>query len=189
MKLAHLILIAACLAPATPAAGQNKIDLYADAQRASCHVSEDVSPPVVQIHVFLTGPEKARGARFKAPKPDCWLGATWVGDTTLPVHAGFYNSQSDWSLTFFPAATSCGAAFQPPIYIGTINFLVSGQALPCCEMKAMAALQFVYTDCTLDEHPLETGRSVFVNGNASCACDLPLATESTTWGRVKSLYR
>ena len=189
MNSARFVFALACLAFATPAATQNKIDLYADANRTSCQLSENVSPPVAQVHVFLSGPEKARGARFKAPKPDCWLGATWVGDTTLPVHAGFLNSQIDWSLAFFPAALTCGAGFQPPIYIGTINFLVSGQALPCCEMKAVAALQFVYTDCLLGEHPLATGRSVFVNGSVSCPCDGPLATESSTWGRVKSLYR
>jgi hypothetical protein len=34
-----------------------------------------------------------------------------------------------------------------------------------------------------------TPKPVIMNANPSCRCDLPLATQPTTWGGVKALYR
>jgi len=195
MKISLMIALAAVVAYTQPVTAQDKIELYANLERTQCTLSENVDPPGVSIYVFLTGPVPATGARFKVPKPDCWVGATWVGDSLYPEHLSVGDSQTDWSIGFFAGHGGCIPSHTPPIFIGTVNFSVAGQSLPCCEVKVEPAQQFVFTDCDVNyayEHPLSTGQTVFVNADASCSCELsllPLRTESSTWGRVKSLYR
>jgi hypothetical protein len=170
---------------------QDRIELYADINRTQCTLSEAVSPPIVYVYVFLTGPVPARGARFTVPKPACWQGATWVGDTLNPLHEALLDSQRDWNLAFFPGVSlDCTALNKPPIYIGRVNFFVTGQSLPCCQVTPMPGLTYEFLDCNFGEYPLASGGSVVtVNANASCPCQSPLATESSSWGRVKALYR
>jgi hypothetical protein len=189
MKITMLMCLAV-LAYAVPAVAQDRIELYTDMNRTQCALSEQVDPPFVQIHVWLTGPIKATGARFAIPVPACWVGATPVGFTLNPAHLAIGSFQTDWSLGFFAGSGACIAAHTPPIYVGAVNFVVSGQALPCCEVKPGPGVEYVFTDCSFGEYPLVNGgQHVFVNANASCPCMSPVAAEPSTWGRVKSLYR
>jgi len=175
------------LGSATRAIAQDKIELYTDLARTQCSLAELASPE--QVYVYLTGPIPATGVRFSVPKPACWPGATWVGDTLSPAHVAIGNSQTDWSVGFFAGITGCPPQRTPPIYIGSISYFVVGQAVPCCKVTAQSGLQFVFTDCTFNELPLVAGQSVYVNANETCPCQSPIATEPATWGGVKSLYR
>lgn len=182
-KLLCFLLVVGCLTVATPSAAQDKLDVYADRERTTCSLTEPVYPPVAVIYLFLTGPAASTGVRFSVPKPDCWVGASYIGEETPYVSIG--KSYSDWTIAF-------GQCLTPPVYLGNVSFIVSGQSLPCCEVKAVQpalGFPFVYTDCNFAENPLTAGQSVFVNADASCPCMPPVATEPTTWGRVKSLYR
>ena len=112
---------------AASAFAQDRIELYADVNRTSCAISEPLSPPIVQVHVFLVGPTDATGVRFKAPKPDCWVGATYLGDL-LPTGYGMIgNSQTDWSVAFGRCVSATAGA-----YVGAISYLISNQAQACC---------------------------------------------------------
>jgi hypothetical protein len=49
-----------------------------------------------------------------------------------------------------------------------------------------------YVDCAFAEFPATAGQGVTINPDGSCPCgqlNQPLATEPSTWGQVKSLYR
>jgi hypothetical protein len=186
-RIAPLVVVLA-LVVARGSFAQDRIELYADINRTQCAVSE-ANGPLIQIYVWLTGSAVTRGARFIVPKPACWQGATWVGDVVNPIHTALLDSQRDWSVVFNTASLDCTAANIPPIYIGTVNFFVSGQSLPCCQLKPMPSLEYVFLDCDYGEHALGPGLPVTVNANASCPCQSPVAVEPTTWGRVKSLYR
>jgi hypothetical protein len=182
MKSALLIALVA-FAYVTPALAQDRIELSAARDATACSISEPVSPPIVQIHVFVTGPVATTGVRFRVPKPACWVGATWLGDAIQPGMGAIGTSQTDWSVAF-------GACAPTPAYIGAVSYLISGQALPCCEVLVLPAGQFVFTDCAFREFALAEGTRVIVNPNGSCTCqNLTLAVQPTTWGRVKSLYR
>lgn len=172
---------------ASSAAAQNRVELYADTQMSTCSISEPISPPIVQVHAFLKAQGLVTGVRFKAPKPDCWVGATWLGDAS--IYGGIGNSQSDWSVGFGQCLTGDSG-----VHIGAMSYLISGQALACCVVDALPAIQFVYTDCASPfflEHPLSPSKPLIVNPDNTCGCQggIVLRTESTTWGRVKSLYR
>jgi hypothetical protein len=188
MKLLLLIVLAVAVF-AAPAIAQDRIELYADRNASSCAIVEPVSPPIVQVHVFITGPVGATGVRFTAKKPECWVGATWLGDALEPGELNASNSQYDWSIAF-------GGCTVPnePYHIGAISYQISGQALPCCIVTAYPSAPlgyFVFSDCSFVEHTLEPTRTIVVNPNESCGCrsGFKLAVEETSWGRVKSLYR
>jgi hypothetical protein len=167
----------------TPALAQDRIELWADQNMSTCSITEAASPPIVQVHVFITGSMSATGVRFTAPKPACWVGATFVGDELEPA-VSIGHSQGDWSIAWGFCATT-------PKYLGVINYLTSGQALPCCKVDALPAMQFAFTDCAFVEHELGESKSIMVNPDASCGCQsgITTAAETTSWGRVKALYR
>lgn len=183
MKVLKLLALAVLCA--APAEAGNRIELYGTHDRTSCFISEPVSPPIVQIHVFLAGDFNATGVRFTAPKPSCWVGATWLGDALRSgLAAG--QSQGDWSIGFGKCVDTSA-----PYYIGAISYLISNQALACCEYDALPSVQFAWTDCEFVEYDLEESKSALINPDESCGCQAgtTLAIESTTWGKVKSLYR
>jgi hypothetical protein len=188
-----MVLLAVCSAvAAVPTMAQDRIELYADQQRSSCSIVEPLSPPIVQVHIFLTGPVGATAVRFTAPKPACWVGATWLGDALIPGEINVSNSQSDWSIAF-------GHCTVPgePYYIGAISYLISNQALPCCVVSAYPsypndpAQSFEFVDCDFAEHTLDPTKSIVVNPSESCGCQSgsTLAVEASSWGRLKALYR
>jgi len=184
-----LLLALLALAIAVPVFAQDGIELYADQNMSSCAIIEPISPPIVQVHIFVTGPVGATGVRFTAVKPACWVGATWLGDALVPGAINVSNSQYDWSIAF-------GGCTNPgePAYLGAISYLITNQALPCCVVTASPSETlnyFKFTDCNFGEHELEPTKSIVVNPNESCGCQSGVltATLPTTWGRVKSLYR
>lgn len=190
MKYLFLLALVAVVT-ASPAAAQNRIELYPDINMQACAISEPLMPPIVQVFVFINGPMTATGARFSVPKPACWVGATWLGDAVPPGTAQVGTSQGDWSLAFAAGAFPCNNPSMPPIYLGAISFLITNQALPCCEVEAVPGLQYAYTDCEFNEHDLAPSKPMVINPDNTCGCQggILLATHPATWGKVKSLYR
>jgi hypothetical protein len=180
------------------AIAQDRLDLYADQGMTQCSLS-DTSPGLKFVHVFLSGPASATAVGFIAPRPPCWQGATWVGDALPGARAISGNTQTEFFTTLYevpgtdPNANPCKV---PPVLVCSVLFVTTGAALPCCEMSVApiphpvgSFLHLYYHDCFFDEKPLAVGQKVTINPDASCPCGLPVATEQSTWGRVKSLYR
>ena len=190
MKTALLITLLACICVA-PALAQDRVELWADRTMSSCSISEPASPAVVEVHVFVTGSVTANAVRFRAPKPDCWVGATWLGDQLEADVLSVGNSQTDWSIAWYGGAGGCTARNTMPIYLGAIIYQISGQSQPCCKVEVLPAGEFAFVDCDYIEHDLEPGKSVVVNPNESCGCQgaLTLAVQPSSWGAVKALYR
>jgi hypothetical protein len=181
MKSLLLLAFVSAALIANPVHAQQKIELFADANRTMCELT-DTSPGTVTFHVFMTGPDTATLAGFRARVPDCWTGATWVADYSDYTTIGF--SQGEWSVAF-------GLCLTPPIHVGEITYQTAGSAPPCCEYAIQQPISFPlqYVDCGFAEIDAFAGQSVMINPNESCRCMLPVATEAATWGAVKSLYR
>jgi hypothetical protein len=171
----------------TAANAENKINLYSDAAQTSCELVDN-GFALRTVYVFLTGPDRVRSVRFRALKPACWNGATWVGDTVPDQNnLSTGNSQQSWTVFFF-GPIDCPA---PPLFVGNINFVANGLASTCCELVASAPTPdtMVFIRCDYGEGPLSAGQRLIINPDNSCRCQNPLAVESSTWGHVKSLYR
>ena len=175
--------------PPPPPPPTDKIELFADQGMSNCELAFN-GPNIYQVHMFHTGPDAAIACQFMAPKPACWTNAIWTGDTLPFLSLG--NSQTDLSLSY-------GACLQPPIYLGTINYFVSGPGTSCCPYPVLPALtspipgRIAVFDCALPNSntlAADAGQQVMINPNSSCPhCELgPVAVQETTWGRIKALY-
>jgi len=171
---------------------ENSFDLYADQAMTQCALV-DQAPGLQQVHVFLTGTEMARHVVFTAPRPDCWQGASWVGDILPGPRGTVGNTQIGFGSTLY--GNEMVQCKTPPVFVCSMLFVTSGASLPCCDYvvvpKPLPGEPYApeYIDCTYGEQPAHVGRKVVINPNESCPCELPVKTEPTTWGRVKSLYR
>ncbi len=69
------------------------------------------------------------------------------------------------------------------------GFPVPGQVCGLVEvLPAPGKAAVIAVNCALVELPATAGRFTF-NADATCPCIPPNATEASTWGKVKSLYR
>lgn len=171
---------------AVAAAQSYHVELSADNSLASCAIAGD-GGGLVQVHMFLTGSDPTSAVTFGAYIPACWNGATWLGDVLSEPWLVLGSTQDPYGIVI--AFTECRSL---PIYLGYMN-VYGVPASSCCELTAGGTSNGFYETpvgvrCDFVEVPASGGR-VLINANSSCPCDQPLATEQSTWGRVKSLYR
>lgn len=164
-----------------------RVELYPDAQMSSCSLVDD-APGIVQVHMFHTNIREAAAIQYAAPKPECWEGATWLGDVIVfGLQTG--NTQDE----FFGLSIGYQLCAQLPVYIGYMSFVTSGTAQTCCVYSAVGASGapsglIEVVDC--DEHKLYGGANdLVINPDHTCPCQFPVAVEATSWGAVKALYR
>jgi hypothetical protein len=141
--------------------------IYTDATGSSCNFAPGFSPNVTLIEKFSTGSTSSRlMVNFGANG--------FFGFNTTFVPVGTLNS--DISIGY-------GQCLNGSIVLGTaIVSLVGGQ------MTVLPATGFsfiLYTDCSFAELPATGGQA---NDGTTGDCN-EVATESSTWGQVKALYR
>jgi len=178
-----MVLFMAAYASADPI---YKVELSGDNALASCAVAGD-GGGLVAVHMFLTGTTDVTAVILRAPVPSCWAGAVWVGDQLAEPWLALGDSQADIGLSI-----AFGECRSLPVYLGYINYF-GVPASPCCELYAVGSpTQFNGTpgiaNCSFVEYAATGGR-VLINADSTCPCQQPLATQQSTWGGVKALYR
>lgn len=163
-----------------------KIALYADRAGTDCSI-DDTTVRTLSVYIIHEGTGSRTEAKFGAPKPDCWTGATWVGEVLQAALFSGTTQSSDLQVAY----TGC---LSLPIYVGRMIFEVTGAAQACCRYPVLPSVFYPGTiivhGCTPAEIYIPIlGGSATINENASCPCAPPLAVESTTWGQIKSLYQ
>lgn len=175
---------------AAPAGAGGRIALYADADRQGCELV-DVYPGVVQIHIFYEGDLAAQSVLFAAPTPECWKGAAWIGDVVFDPFLSGLGDTHDPAKGAMINLRGCRAA---PVYLGYMSFMHEGRSRSCCIYEITGSQDTEdpsVIDCDGEIVAVETG-DLLVNPNPGCGCSdglIVVATERTTWGQVKSLYR
>jgi len=190
------------LVASSASAQSYKLEFSGDASASSCVLASG-GVGLSKVHVILTGSGGATGVLFGAQVPACWAGATWVADNlamqvvypdtqnppTGDVWLAIGNSQDPIGLSI--AFTAC---VDLPIHIGSIDFMGTAPS-PCCEFVTTHPSAWTsfstpaqVADCNFQAHNI-AGGSVTVSSGPLCPCQQALATEQSTWGRVKSLYR
>jgi hypothetical protein len=160
-------------------AGFGRVSIYSDEALSECTLS-DTSPRVATIYVSESSSLGATGLRFRIAESAGFTGV-WLGETTPYSAVG--NSRTDLSLGF----GTCMLGHFPVL---TVDYQLFGTST-CSDLAIVAAVGFqvpICTGCTADEQLCTGYDPLHVNciGPFTCA---QLATESTTWGKVKSLYR
>jgi len=171
------------LATGNPIPGPGPISAYADPTGTSICLY-DTEEGILTVYI-LHNPDweitrNANTSQFAAPKPSC-LDGTYMDESTPFLHLG--DSQSGIVITY------AGCQSGGPFLILTIRYLVHGATPPGCGYWVVPdpAVGYVaYVDCSSTVH-VTTGGVAIINGD-EYVCD-PVGTETSTWGRVKGLYR
>jgi hypothetical protein len=165
-----LLLVVACLMISSVAMADH-LGIYSDATGASCFLGAApgfYTTPTIMHKFSANG---TTGVRFKVTVP---VGSSIFAFNTTMAPNGQLGS--DMSVGY-------GACLNGSFAVGTIV-----AQLAAGELKIETAdLQpyLMMTDCTFTELPL-TGGSAWVGTPGECH---EVATEQSTWGKVKSLYR
>ncbi len=191
MRFAIVIVLGILLFTASPSCPETlgRIELAADAAGTNCNIV-DTAPGFIYVHILITQALAVDGVQFRAPKPACWLGATWLADSmAFPVTIG--DTQND------PRGLSIGlgACRSSPVYLGSMIYMTQGQASPCCSYAVLKAFDLtpeiptpIMVACDETIHGIAPGTAV-INPGPGCYCISPVPVDETTWGAVKALYR
>jgi hypothetical protein len=171
-----------CACRLGPPALENKIDLFADVDMSACGLVDD-REGVVSVYAFHMASEGVTAVEFSAPLPECWEGATWVGDYVPSPFLSLGNSQSGLSIAY----TRCE---EPPIYVARIDYLTTGAAQTSCIYQVTPDATRM-ADCEFEMHNVAPGSHVVINPSPSNPCHVspPTPARETTWGRVKAMFR
>jgi len=174
MKRYVLLAIVFFTLPRVATAGE-KLLLYSDATMTSSSISDD-TPRIANFYVVNTDMTGQVGLRFSV-KPGPGFTGVWLSDNSSYSTVG--NTPTDISVGY-------GLCLPGPVLVVTVSYQLFGTSSPCSELRVAPADGFpvvvaASSGCFFIEVPiLEIGRI-----DVNC----PLATEATTWGKVKSLYR
>jgi hypothetical protein len=157
------------------AAMADHIGIYRDATGTSCalgNIAGQFNFDATVIHKSTAG---ATGSRFKF---------------TIPPATSFFAPISDY---FNCGIAGCGDGFTfayggcktGNIVIGTIDAIYGTGALQV--IPAGDQVSIIYSDCSFVVKSA-TGGKAYVGTPGDCL-EPPVATEASTWGSVKSLYR
>ncbi len=182
------MVIALCTTVANAQYG-GRVELWADTQMIDCSIV-DSQPGVVNIHMFHTNISEATALQFAAPTPDCWTGATWVGDAVTALVRIYNTHDVDYGISL-----GYGACLQLPLYLGFMVFMTTGEGLDCCVYPVIAPIwpdgNILASDCTqpMSNRIYPEGGQIVINPNETCECVRPVPVQETTWGQIKSLYQ
>jgi hypothetical protein len=167
------------------AASADHLGIYSDQAASGCTL---VAPggfvpfSIFVVHRFTAG---ATGSQFAVQD------ASGQAATGFAALGGFLviGNLADLSLAY-------GACLGgPDIPAVQLNYFAVGNPTPCGLVKVIPAPSgggiIKYTDCNFAEIPATGGQFWFNSGTSCNDCDepTPVATEESTWGKVKSLYR
>ena len=182
MRLWMALILASLPASAFAQAGY--IGIYSDVGYSDCTLL-DQSSGYVDVYVVHKGTSGATGAQFKVAG-GAGFNCIYV-DETSPHTAVVGNSQTGVGIGY-------GQCFAADVLVLTITYIRYGGSLPCSYLEAVPDPTYgtgsvAVTDCTLPfaQQLPATGSRLYVNPDESCSC--AVATEPTTWGRIKGLYR
>ena len=185
-RTALMIVSLLTLALAAPAfaTAVGDISAYTDDQGSSCTINAPGGGGLLNVYVvhkFSDG-GSATGSRFKVTFPATGLSYVTFATTFTPIG----NPTTDLSLGY-------GTCISTTTNLGNLLF-INTVAVPACGYVSFTAPDGgilpnpIATDCLFGEYPVKTGQAI-MNPDGSCGGACNVATEASTWGKVKSLYR
>lgn len=157
----------------------NRVSLYSDAALSECILS-DSSPRMATIYLAETSYEATCLGRFRVAASSGFTGV-WLADASPFPKIG--TSQTDLSVCF-------EACMVGQFLVVSITYQLFGTST-CSDLSIEAAPGFsepICSTCSFHIVPCSGYDPVHVNCQGPFNCD-PVATEATTWGQVKALYR
>jgi len=176
-----------CLMPPhrSMADSPGNITVFADPAGSSCAIVDQV-PGLFTLYVLHTNMDGMVSSDFRVIESSGFH-ATYVNETVPPIHVG--SLQAGISVGY-------GACVVGPLLLGTITYAGDGTSVPCSTIDVVGnpnsvESSYAWTQsCLFDILAAPQMGSLYVNPQAGqCGPWCALATQPTTWGRVKALYR
>jgi hypothetical protein len=176
-----------CLTPFQLAMAQHpagRIGVYADAGAGACTL-DDSQPRAFDLFVVHTDMDGMLSSRFRVVESSGFT-ATYVGESIATnLHFGDLHSGIDVIYDLCSAGS---------LLLATISYDGHGTSEPCstveiAEFAPSTTGQPETMDCNFGWFPAAPFGPLLVNPTDQCSQWCVVATEATTWGRVKALYR
>jgi hypothetical protein len=185
-----ILMILGLLLIAMPAAGQDPaagyIGLFADPEGTDCAAFD--LPGLLLVYVVHMDTPGATGSQFAidySGAPDL----TFLSEAyPVGIALGTIDGPDGVSIGYGDCLTS-------PLHIATISFFASGLSAPCSTLRVIPAPskeEILVVDCEFPSNFLiATGQGMYINPNQDCpdCTEGTVATETNSWGNLKSLYR
>lgn len=158
-----------------------------DASLNACSV-DDVSSAQFTVYVVHTPTFGSTGANLSVVQSGGFT-ATLVSENIPFFHVGTFRDGVN--------VVYGECFFSTPFVIGTITYEGYGTSASCSTLDTSGNPDWAggYTpypisaDCTFEWFPAPSETPLYVNPSSECPVPCVVGTESSTWGRVKSLYR
>jgi hypothetical protein len=149
--------------------------------------TDDSQAGFVTLHVMLYGASSmpTTGASFRVVPSGGFTGVLVAEDYLGSLYVG--NATDGVSVAYGCVDTNSG------FEVVRLTYQLFGTSMPCSALQVVPrpGVSSIYvTDCTFNEVPTQTVGPFFFNWSPTCGslwCFI--ATEPTTWGKVKALYR
>jgi hypothetical protein len=162
-----------------------RIGVYGDEDASSCQI-QDRAQSYVYAYVLHTDAQEANIVSF-ALDHDPGLNMMFLSVTLNPALLYLGNPVTGTKVSY----VGCKTSF--PQLLATLRWNGDGTTTECAAIRPVPnpddTRGIVYAvDCSTNIRPLSTDPG-WVNDTGDCPCTPPVPTETTTWGRIKSMYQ
>lgn len=172
----------------SPARAQtDHVAIFPDASGTSCSIA-DVASVQFTLFVVHTPTYGSTGANVSVIE-SAGFAATFVAESIPFFHVGTFRDGVN------VVYQQC--FFSTPFVVGTITYQGNGTSETCSTLDTSGNPSWpggytpypISSDCTFEWFPAPSVAPLFVNPSSQCPVPCVVATRSSTWGGVKSLYR
>jgi len=175
-----VLMFALAIMMIAPAAMADHFGVYSDMAGTNCEVAPTAIAPITVYVVHKT--TGTTGSQFLVVNTTDWTWSASVLNGYLAIGDAF----TDLSLAYGGCLAGPDLAV---VSLSGFSFPVPGKTCGTLEIQpAPNKVGIISVDCTFAELVATGGKMTFYN-DGTCPCESPNATEESTWGKVKSLYR
>ena len=186
MRLIALAALVTCFFSAEPVSATDALNIYTDNQRTSCLIT-DVAPGPISLYVFHENTPEAVWSRFRVVADEGFT-AVFVSHSVPPGFLYLGEPMVDYTVSY-------GGCWIGTFLVTTLVFDAFGTSEPCARVwlddapSSYLPGELLTSDCTEGlKIPVTNGPAV-ANYIVACPAWCIVATETSTWGSVKALYR
>ena len=171
--------------PSTGLCQLNVLNIFSDVQGTDCLVS-DTHPGTITIYVFHHT-NGATASQFRIAT-DAGFTGTYISHQVAPPFLDLGTPPDDYAVSY------CCFCYVGSFLVTTINYLGFGTSAPCSHMSIEPAPtspipgEVAIVNCDFDVSIGHTSGPAVVNFS-SCPAWCINATEPSSWGAIKALYR
>jgi hypothetical protein len=178
------LLFSVCLTRADLSFAQppGNITVFADPAASSCFASDNAAGSLI-LYIFHTNFSGMLTSNFRIAESSGFH-AIYASETiAVPAHVGDFRSG---------VLLGYGECQGGSLLLGTLTYTTLGTSVPCSYLDVVAAPPYPWPateSCSFEDYPALPLGKLYVNPGAACQMWCTVATEQSTWGKIKAMYR